>query len=284
MSKSTKQIPTEDGAPDEATGATCVLCHTHVSPIDMAVLTCAMPPNAHESSVHMACAEEYGASAATNFLKMGRLPVICPKLGGGGASPNLVSNSVLKELGLQDMLDGTGAEKRKGSLTSTNGKMSEKYLKMAKKWANDRNIDKKLLLAGCPHDGCKLTIEKCALPQQNDHGASVYEQPSTAPRKRHLLAIMASNGEADEGRCDGMKSDGTQCPRSATEPGGDVDARLCRTCKEKADKLSALAAAAAAAEAEATQGGAKRASTVVASTKMMTSKRESGGIDALLKR
>jgi hypothetical protein len=283
MSKSTKQISTEDGAPDEATGATCVLCHTHVSPIDMAVLTCAMPPNAHESSVHVACAEEYGAIEATNFLKTERLFVICPKLGGGGASPNLVSNSVLKELGLQDMLDGTGAEKRKGSLTTTNGKMSDKYLKMAKKWANDRNIDKKLLLAACPHDGCKLTIEKCTLPQQNDLGAAAYEQPSAAPRKRHLLAIMASNGEADEGRCVGTKSDGTQCPRSVTESGGDVNAGVCRNCKAKADKLSALAAAAAAAEAEVAQGGTKRASTVGASTKM-TSKRESGGIDALLKR
>ena len=120
LSKSTKKSPSKgDAADGGATEAiTCVLCHDRVSPNDMAILTCGMPSNAHQSSVHVSCAKKHGIEAACNFLKTERLHKICRLLGGGGANPNLVSNTTLKELGLQDMLDGTGAEKRKGSLST----------------------------------------------------------------------------------------------------------------------------------------------------------------------
>ena len=140
MSKSNKNSSNKGSAPGVPAGATCVLCHTHVSPEDMVTLVCGMVPIAHESTVHVACAEEHAASEANSFLKTERLPVICRLLGGGGASPNLVSNSTLKALGLQDMLEATGTERRKGSLTSTKGKMSDKYLRMAKNWANDEEL------------------------------------------------------------------------------------------------------------------------------------------------
>jgi len=278
MSKSTKKSPSKGDAPDDgATGATCVLCCTHVSPKEKATLKCGMLPEEHEFSVHVKCAEDYGTSAATSFLKKERLPAICLRLRGSGAPPNKLSVPKLKLLGLHEMLNAIEEGKGQEQINTTKGKMIDKYLKMAKKWANDRNIDKKLLLAACPHDDCKLTIKAYTPPLQGDCRAA---SSNVAPRKRHLLAIMATNEEADEGRCVGTKSDGMQCPRSVTESGGDVNAGLCRTCKKKADKLSALAAAAAAtaAEAEATQGGAKRASTVKASEKMMTSTRESGAL------
>ena len=284
MSKSNKNSSNKCSAPAEAAGATCVLCHTRVSPEDMAVLKCGMVPIAHESTVHVACAEAYAASEANSFLKSERLPVICRLLGGGGASPNLVSNSTLKALGLQDMLEATGAERRKGSLTSTKGKMSDKYLRMAKNWANDESIAKKLLVAACPHgDGCFLTIETYKTPQQDDSGAAASEQASKAPRKKHLLAMGGPSEEADDkGRCVGTKQNGDACPRSANEHGGDAGAGLCRLCKVNSDRVIALATAAAAAEAVMQDSG-KRASLVGAGTKV-TVKRESGGIGAILKK
>ena len=280
MSKSNKNSSNKCSAPAEAAGATCVLCHTRVSPEDMAVLKCGMVPIAHESTVHVACAEAYAASEANSFLKSERLPVICRLLGGGGASPNLVSNSTLKALGLQDMLEATGTERRKGSLTSTKGKMSDKYLRMAKNWANDESIAKKLLVAACPCDGCFLTIETYKTPQQDDSGAAASEQASKAPRKLHLLAMDGPCEEADEGRCVGTKQNGDACPRSANEHGGDAGAGLCRRCKEKTERIITIAATPATAK----QDNMKRASTTGATKKKMTSKHEDGGIGTILKR
>lgn len=269
-------------APLESNGsgtvsATCVLCQTSVSPKDMAIIECGMLPESHKNSIHVSCGERYATNEANKFLKSGRLSAICPNLAGGGASANLVSNTLLKALGLQDMLDLTSANKTKSSASSLNGKMPEKYLKRAKEWANDKSTAKKLLLAACPHEaGCGLTIESYKAPQENDSRVEAQGRPVAAPPKVMAAAADVSDEDADNDRCVGMKSDGTQCPRSANELGGDIGAKLCRRCKGNADQIAARAAAAAAQSVKRTKGGAT-------DTKR-TTKPKLGGMSALLKR
>jgi len=281
MPKSTNKSSNKGGAPAEATGATCVICHTHVSPEDMAVLKCGALPRAHECLVHVTCAEEHGTKAAMKFLKSRRLPVICLQLKGSGAPPNLISKSKHREYGLEELLDATTGGKRKDAFMTVNGTVGETYFKMGKAWANDESIAKKLLLAACPHgDGCFLTIETYKTPQQDDSGAAASEQASKAPRKLHLLAMDGPCEEADEGRCVGTKQNGDACPRSANEHGGDAGAGLCRRCKEKTERIITIAATPATAK----QDNMKRASTTGATKKKMTSKHEDGGIGTILKR
>jgi len=270
-------------APPESGGsgtvaAICVLCQTSVSPKDMALIECGMLPNAHQNSIHVLCGERYATNESNKFLKSGRISAICPSLAGGGASANLVSNTLLKALGLQDMLDLTTASKNKSSASSLNGKMPEKYLKKAKEWANDKSTAKKLLLAACPHEaGCGLTIEKYKISQESDSRVATIEQPTAAPRKVISAAAEVSDEDEDNGRCVGTKSNGTQCQRFSTESGGDVDKKLCRRCKESAEQIAARAAAAAA------QEGVKRTKAAASDTKRMA-KPKLGGMSALLKR
>jgi len=219
-----------------------VICHTHVSPEDMAVLKCGALPRAHECLVHVTCAEEHGTKAAMKFLKSRRLPVICLQLKGSGAPPNLISKSKHREYGLEELLDATTGGKRKDAFMTVNGTVGETYFKMGKAWANDESIAKKLLLAACPHgDGCFLTIETYKPPQQGNGDAAASEQASKAPRKLHLLAMGGPCEEADDkGHCVGTKQNGDACPRSANELGGDADAGLCRRCKDSMKKTAAL--------------------------------------------
>jgi len=156
--------------------------------------------------------------------------------------------------------------------------MPEKYLKRAKEWASDKSIAKKLLLAACPHEaGCGLTIESYKAPQENDSRVEAQGRPVAAPRKVVASAADVSDEDPDNDRCVGMKSDGTQCPRSAKESGGDMGTKLCRRCKGTADQIAARAAAADAQESgKRTKGGAT-------DTKR-TAKPKLGGMSALLKR
>jgi hypothetical protein len=190
----------------------------------------------------------------------------------------MVSNTLLKALGLQDMLDATTASKNKASTVGGNGKMPAKYLNKAKEWANDKSIAKKLLIAACPHKtGCGLTIEEYMPPLQSDPRAAAAEQSSAAPRKARPLAAEIVFEEVDKGQCIGTKIDGSQCPRSSKERGGDLKAGLCRRCTDKAVEIAARATVAA------TQDDTKRASAVAVDTKK-TAKVKTGGLNALLKR
>jgi hypothetical protein len=270
--------PPAKGDGSGADKAICALCQSSVSPEDMATLECGMIPNAHKTTMHVICAEQYATSEANKFLRAERLAAICPRLAGGGASANMVSNTLLKALGLQDMLDATTASKNKASTIGGNGKMPAKYLNKAKEWANDKSIAKKLLLAACPHKtGCGLTIEEYMPPLQSDPRAAAAEQSSAAPRKARPLAAEIVFEEVDKGQCIGTKIDGSQCPRSSKERGGDLKAGLCRRCTDKAVEIAARATVAA------TQDDTKRASAVAVDTKK-TAKVKTGGLNALLKR
>ena len=58
--------------------------------------------------------------------------------------------------------------------------------------------------------------------------------------------------DEDSSQCKGVKINGSQCPRSSNEAGGNMVRGLCRRCLEKFEATAALAAAAAAAATAAT--------------------------------
>jgi len=121
------KLPSE-GAP----AVSCEICSKPVMPNDAALLTCLnLPPNDHKLTVHDFCAAEYAAAEAAKFKKSQRLSAICVRLQGGGAKAGLVSNTVLKTLGLTAMLDATCTGRTKGSLVGGNGKMAQGFLRRA---------------------------------------------------------------------------------------------------------------------------------------------------------
>ena len=109
----------------------CEICNASVKDLsEAAIITCAHTA-IHRMTIHNACAIMYGKREADTFLKSERLTAICPRLGGGGAKATLVSNTMLKQLGLQDMLYATAGGKNIKSINGGNGKMPDKRLKTA---------------------------------------------------------------------------------------------------------------------------------------------------------
>lgn len=46
--------------------------------------------------MHVSCAKRHIETEATRFLGSGAFVALCPRLGGGGANPKLVSNTLLR--------------------------------------------------------------------------------------------------------------------------------------------------------------------------------------------
>ncbi len=73
----------------------------------LAIIGCLYPVEPpHKLTVHAACIEAYADQEIKKFLKCERMHTICTRLpAGGGAKATVVSNTVLKKLGLSSMLD-----------------------------------------------------------------------------------------------------------------------------------------------------------------------------------
>jgi len=231
----------------------CELCNSAIRDESTAGrISCLnIAPNEHDLLVHVDCIAAYANAEAAKVVKSERMHVICPRLDGGGGPTTGVSNTLLRQLGLVHLLDPTN--NTRGMTSSKTGRMPNKALKMAKEWADDPDIAKRILLAACPaKTGCGLTIE-CYKPPasgvkwgaNNNANAAADKNELTTSKKKKKKSPTAEepSEEIVDNQCTGSKLDGSPCPRLFTNTGGSADKRLCSRCLDKVNKNNAIAEA-----------------------------------------
>ena len=112
-------------------GLKCEICNEAITGEDPGVVSCLNPQPEHRFTVHHSCVEKLASREAALVIKGERLGAVCPPLEGGGAKPNMVSNTTLKVLGLSHMLESLTTSGKKRVASSGNGKISEKLLRKA---------------------------------------------------------------------------------------------------------------------------------------------------------
>ena len=120
-------------------------------------------------------------------------------------------------------------------------------------WASDPDISKKVLVASCPaRGGCGLTLEAFEVnkPRVKGKHDELTKEGTQGPAPSFQAEVP--HQDEDSSQCKGVKINGSQCPRSSNEAGGNMVRGLCRRCLEKFEATAALAAAAAAAATAAT--------------------------------
>lgn len=109
-------------------------------------------------------------------------------------------------------------------------------------WVRSDDIRKKILVAPCPAPNfCGLTIDSYTPPKELDgHFAEVLKPkavlvPTAAVDDQDVAQVDSGD------QCAGEKIDGTRCPRSFLDDGGDIELKMCRRCAQKKKDITAKA-------------------------------------------